>query len=218
MSDWVVNLIDGMGYLGITFLMFLETVFPPIPSELIMSLAGIRAGQGELDYTLVVLAGTTGVLRVGGEILELGRLPELLEQSRDCVREVFASAGIDMDLYPGSVDYGLFSSEAFQKARAEGRSPTKVEMRGYKPLVGPDDYPAKAYSRGESGTVRAALLIGTDGRVERCVILMSATELLDEATCKALKERAEFEPELDENGLPIPSITVTVPIRWERPG
>ena len=62
MSDWVINLIDGMGYLGITFLMFLETVFPPIPSELIMSLAGIRAGQGELDYTLVVIAGTTGAM------------------------------------------------------------------------------------------------------------------------------------------------------------
>ncbi|MBW0144763.1 DedA family protein [Sphingomicrobium clamense] len=62
MSDWVVNLIDGAGYLGIAFLMFIETVFPPIPSELIMSIAGIRTGQGELDYWLVVVAGTFGAM------------------------------------------------------------------------------------------------------------------------------------------------------------
>lgn len=62
MSEWVVNLIDGASYLGIAFLMFLETVFPPIPSEVIMSIAGIRTGQGELDYWLVVIAGTTGAM------------------------------------------------------------------------------------------------------------------------------------------------------------
>lgn len=62
MSDWVVNLIDGAGYLGIAFLMFLETVFPPIPSELIMSIAGIRTGQGQLDYWLVVASGTFGAM------------------------------------------------------------------------------------------------------------------------------------------------------------
>ena len=30
MSDWVVRLIDQSGYLGIGFLMFLETIFPPM--------------------------------------------------------------------------------------------------------------------------------------------------------------------------------------------
>ena len=33
MSDWIIRLIEQSGYLGIGFLMFLETVFPPIPSE-----------------------------------------------------------------------------------------------------------------------------------------------------------------------------------------
>ena len=32
MSDWIVRLIEQSGYLGVAFLMFLETVFPPIPS------------------------------------------------------------------------------------------------------------------------------------------------------------------------------------------
>jgi membrane protein DedA with SNARE-associated domain len=42
--------------------MFLETLFPPIPSEVIMSVAGVAAGQGKLDYRLVVAAGTAGAM------------------------------------------------------------------------------------------------------------------------------------------------------------
>ena len=62
MSDWVVDIIDAGGAWGIAFLMFLETIFPPIPSELIMSLAGIRAGQGEMSLTLIIIAGTFGAM------------------------------------------------------------------------------------------------------------------------------------------------------------
>jgi len=62
MSDWVVRLIEQSGYLGIGFLMFLETIFPPIPSEVIMPVAGVAAGQGKLSYTLVVLSGTSGAM------------------------------------------------------------------------------------------------------------------------------------------------------------
>ena len=62
MSDWVVRLIDQSGYLGIAFLMFLETIFPPIPSEVIMPVAGIAAGQGKLSYGLVVASGTGGAM------------------------------------------------------------------------------------------------------------------------------------------------------------
>jgi membrane protein DedA with SNARE-associated domain len=62
MSDWIIRLIEQSGYLGVAFLMFLETVFPPIPSEVIMSVAGVAAGQGKLDYGLVVLSGTAGAM------------------------------------------------------------------------------------------------------------------------------------------------------------
>jgi membrane protein DedA with SNARE-associated domain len=62
MSDWIVRLIEQSGYLGVGFLMFLETVFPPIPSEVIMSVAGVAAGQGRLSYGLVVASGTTGAM------------------------------------------------------------------------------------------------------------------------------------------------------------
>src|SRR5918992_918021 len=58
--DWITNVISGHGYAGIALLMLGENVFPPIPSELIMPLAGFVAAQGELDPMLVVLAGTLG--------------------------------------------------------------------------------------------------------------------------------------------------------------
>jgi len=60
MSDWVVRLIDGGGYWGIFVLMVLENVFPPIPSELIMGIGGIRAGQGRMEILPLLLAGTAG--------------------------------------------------------------------------------------------------------------------------------------------------------------
>ena len=62
MSDWVVRLIEQSGYLGVAFLMFLETIFPPIPSEVIMPVAGVAAGQGKLDYGWVVASGTAGAM------------------------------------------------------------------------------------------------------------------------------------------------------------
>lgn len=62
MSDWVIELIRQSGYLGVGFLMFLETVFPPIPSEVIMSIAGVEAGQGKLNLYGVIAAGTAGAM------------------------------------------------------------------------------------------------------------------------------------------------------------
>ena len=62
MSDWIVRLIEQSGYLGIGFLMFLETVFPPIPSEVIMPVAGVAVAQGKLAIGPVIAAGTAGAM------------------------------------------------------------------------------------------------------------------------------------------------------------
>jgi membrane protein DedA with SNARE-associated domain len=62
MSDWVIRLIEQSGYLGIAFLMFLETVFPPIPSEIIMSVSGLAAARGSLDLWAVIASGTAGAM------------------------------------------------------------------------------------------------------------------------------------------------------------
>jgi membrane protein DedA with SNARE-associated domain len=62
MSDWVVRLIEQSGYLGVAFLMFLETIFPPIPSEVIMPVAGMASANGKLSFTLSVISGTAGAM------------------------------------------------------------------------------------------------------------------------------------------------------------
>ena len=62
MSNWVIRLIEQSGYLGVGFLMFLETIFPPIPSEVIMPVAGMAAAKGEMSFPLVVAAGTAGAM------------------------------------------------------------------------------------------------------------------------------------------------------------
>jgi membrane protein DedA with SNARE-associated domain len=62
MSDWIIRLIDQTGYLGVAFLMFLETVFPPIPSELIMPVAGVAAARGKMDILGVIASGTAGAM------------------------------------------------------------------------------------------------------------------------------------------------------------
>lgn len=62
MSDWIIKLIEDAGYLGIAFLMFLETVFPPIPSEIIMTVAGLGAAKGKMNIIAVIASGTAGAM------------------------------------------------------------------------------------------------------------------------------------------------------------
>ena len=61
-ASWVEGIVQSTGVFGIAFLMFLENVFPPIPSELIMPLAGYTASQGEANIVLVIIAGSIGSL------------------------------------------------------------------------------------------------------------------------------------------------------------
>jgi membrane protein DedA with SNARE-associated domain len=55
-----MDLIHSTGHLGVVLLMFAENVFPPIPSEVIMPLAGFMASQGKFTFAGVVVAGTLG--------------------------------------------------------------------------------------------------------------------------------------------------------------
>ena len=62
MTDWIGRLIAEGGYLGVALLMFIETIFPPIPSEVIMPLAGIEATRGPMSVWGVIASGTTGAM------------------------------------------------------------------------------------------------------------------------------------------------------------
>ena len=86
MTDWVFRLIDQTGYIGVFFLMLAEIVFPPIPSEPILTLAGVLATQGRLSLALVLLAATAGSVLGALVLFELGgrlgrdRLVRLVER------------------------------------------------------------------------------------------------------------------------------------------
>jgi membrane protein DedA with SNARE-associated domain len=56
------ELIARGGYMGIVLLTFLETIFPPLPSELFMPMAGYVASRGTLTLPGVIAAGTLGSL------------------------------------------------------------------------------------------------------------------------------------------------------------
>jgi membrane protein DedA with SNARE-associated domain len=62
MQDWVVDVVRQMGPLGVALLMFLENVFPPLPSEIIMPLAGYLSARGQAPFWMMVAAGTAGSL------------------------------------------------------------------------------------------------------------------------------------------------------------
>lgn len=62
MENWVVDVVRGMGPLGVALLMFLENLFPPLPSEIIMPLAGYLSARGEAPFWAMAVAGTAGSL------------------------------------------------------------------------------------------------------------------------------------------------------------
>lgn len=62
MDDWIIRLVDETAYWGVGLLMFLETVFPPVPSEVIMTVAGVAASRGNMTLGGVVASGTAGAM------------------------------------------------------------------------------------------------------------------------------------------------------------
>lgn len=67
MTEWILGIIQAYGLPAVALLMFLENVFPPLPSELIMPFAGFAAAKGNMNIVLVSVAGAIG--SVAGAVL-----------------------------------------------------------------------------------------------------------------------------------------------------
>lgn len=67
-TDWVTDVVESLGYLGVALLVALENVFPPIPSEAVLPLAGFVAGRGDAHLAGMIVAATAGSL-VGSWVL-----------------------------------------------------------------------------------------------------------------------------------------------------
>ena len=66
--DWVVNLMNILGSPGVGLGILLENLFPPIPSEVILPLAGFAVSQGDLNFAAAIVWSTIGSV-VGAYIL-----------------------------------------------------------------------------------------------------------------------------------------------------
>jgi membrane protein DedA with SNARE-associated domain len=58
--QWVTHLIDTMGYPGVAFLMMLESMVAPVPSEAVMPFAGCLITVGHFTFFWVAVSSTTG--------------------------------------------------------------------------------------------------------------------------------------------------------------
>lgn len=99
MFDLISNLIAAGGAAGVFALMVLENVFPPIPSELVMPLAGFQAAEGTLSFAAVLVAGIAGSV--------VGALPWYYAGRRvghDRLRRLAARHGIWLTMDAGDVD------------------------------------------------------------------------------------------------------------------
>ena len=60
--EWGQRLVEALGYIGLSIIMFLENVFPPVPSEPFLLGAGFSSGRGELSMIGAIVAATLGAL------------------------------------------------------------------------------------------------------------------------------------------------------------
>jgi membrane protein DedA with SNARE-associated domain len=68
LAEWVTDVIDKLGYVGVALLVALENLFPPIPSEIVLPFAGFVARDGEANLIGMIGAATVGSL-VGAWVL-----------------------------------------------------------------------------------------------------------------------------------------------------
>lgn len=67
LTGWVAGVIDAAGAVGVALLVALESIIPPIPSEIVLAMAGYLASEGRFNVVLVGLAATAGSL--GGALV-----------------------------------------------------------------------------------------------------------------------------------------------------
>lgn len=73
LTQWATDAISTGGPLVLVLVMFLENVFPPIPSEVVLPLAGFLVEQGSMNPVVAVLAATLGSTLGAAFLYEVGR-------------------------------------------------------------------------------------------------------------------------------------------------
>ncbi|UVO52190.1 energy transducer TonB [Sphingomonas sp. SUN019] len=91
----------------------------------------------------------------------------------------------------------------------DGGGGDETPPRQTKGRISDRDYPEAAADAGNSGTVEVRYVVATDGRVPECsVVRSSGSAILDETTCRLIRERFRFKPSRDVSGRPVASVIV----------
>ena len=99
MQEWIINVLNQFGYFGIAALIAIENIFPPIPSEVILTFSGFMTTYTEMNEWMVVLSSTLGSL-IGAVLLyEVG---SLVSQER-LAKLLQGKVGKVLRLKPGDV-------------------------------------------------------------------------------------------------------------------
>ncbi|MFF2479531.1 DedA family protein [Paenibacillus sp. NPDC058071] len=86
MEHWITDLMEKFGYLGIFLLIAIENIFPPIPSEVILTFGGFMTTYSALTIPGVIAVATAGsiagalVLYYIGTLLDVPRLEKLVDR------------------------------------------------------------------------------------------------------------------------------------------
>ena len=72
-TEWLITLMETIGGIGVALAIALESVFPPIPSEVILPLAGFTAARGTLSLPGAIIWATIGSL-LGAWTVLIGRV------------------------------------------------------------------------------------------------------------------------------------------------
>lgn len=71
--DWVISIMEALGAVGVGVAVFLENVFPPIPSEVVLPLAGFTTTQGDLNVWVALVWSVIGSVSGAFLLYGLGR-------------------------------------------------------------------------------------------------------------------------------------------------
>ena len=70
MENWILDFMEQFGYIGVFLLICVENIFPPIPSEVILTFGGFMTTRTDLTVIGVITAATIG--SVVGAIIYIG--------------------------------------------------------------------------------------------------------------------------------------------------
>lgn len=86
METWVMDLIEQYGYFGVFFLIAIENIFPPIPSEVILTFGGYMTSKTHLTVPGVIISSTIGsvfgavLLYLLGNLLDSNRFEKIINR------------------------------------------------------------------------------------------------------------------------------------------